>query len=63
MASPGKKIGAPKGAVKKPYQVNLLPETIAKIKAHCSLTQKTQTEMVDAAISDYLDTQVTRQNP
>jgi len=54
VAGPGKKMGAPTKALKKPYQVQLLPETIEKIKSHCSLTKKTQSDVVGSAIFYYL---------
>ena len=54
VAGPGKKMGAPMKALKKPYQVRLHPETIEKIKTHCSLTKKTQTDVIESAIFYYL---------
>jgi hypothetical protein len=54
VAGPGKKMGAPAKALKKPYQVQLPPATIEKIKTHCSLTKKTQSDVVESAIFYYL---------
>ncbi len=54
VAGPGKKLGAPSRGPSKPFQARLSLELVERLKTHCILTGKTQKQVLEKALLEYL---------